>query len=550
MTVASLDQVLAGLRSDYRRAGLHRGRTLGRAVADAVATHAGDPVLFLGATAERLSVGELWHDALRLAGALHRDGLRPGEIAGILLPNSRRAWTIYLACLAAGAVVVPIPPTQGIAEAAYCLDDSGATRFFVADRWRRADFAGALGPVRAARSLRTITVVGENVPADCEPFTRLERQMQDGVPAAALPPPGGAGADAFICYTSGSTAAPKGARHTHDTFLAELMQVRERSPGRPVVFTARPLGTMAGLLAVLRAMLRPAQTIVMDRWDTAAAIEIVREHHVTYLPTVPFMLTTMLDELAATGTRLPSLADVSCGGSSVPAALIERAHGHGIPAYRLFGSTEHPTVTSGHPDQDLPLRAGTDGGLLPGAALKIVDSGGGEVTAGEPGEILTRGPDQFGGYLGPTANEGAFTADGWLRSGDLGMLTQAGHLIVTGRAKDVIIRAGLNLVPAAIEDVLARHPLVAEVAVVGVADRRYGERPAAVVVLRDHRPLSLGDVQRHFAQAGVARQKTPEYLVVRTSMPRTASGKIAKRQLKEELESALAATGDEPGGES
>jgi acyl-CoA synthetase (AMP-forming)/AMP-acid ligase II len=549
MTGASLDQVLAGLRSQYRQAGLHRGITLGRAVAGAVATHAGDPILFLGETTDRLSVGELWHDALRLAGALRRGGLRPGEITGILLPNSRRAWTIYLACLAAGAVVVPIPPTQGITEAAYCLDDSGARRFFVADRWRRADFAGALGPVRAARSLQTITVVGENVPADCTAFALLERQMQDEVPAAA-PPPGGGGGDAFICYTSGSTAAPKGARHTHDSFLAELLQVGERSAARPVVFTARPLGTMAGLLAVLRVMLRPAQTIVMDRWDTAAAIEITREHHVTYLPTVPFMLTTMLDELAATGTSLPSLADVSCGGSSVPAALIERAHDHGIPAYRLFGSTEHPTVTSGYPEQDLSLRAGTDGGLLAGAAVRIAGADGGEMAAGEPGEILTRGADQFAGYLGPAANEGAFTADGWLRSGDLGVLTPAGHLTVTGRAKDLIIRAGLNLAPAAIEDVLARHPQVAEAAVVGVADRQYGERPAAVVVLRDHRPLSLDDVRRHFEQAGVARQKTPEYLVVRSSMPRTASGKIAKRQLREELEAALAAASDGPGGES
>jgi acyl-CoA synthetase (AMP-forming)/AMP-acid ligase II len=147
-------------------------------------------------------------------------------------------------------------------------------------------------------------------------------------------------------------------------------------------------------------------------------------------------------------------------------------------------------------------------------------------------------------------NEAAFTADGWLRSGDLGHLTPTGHLIVTGRAKDLIIRAGLNLAPAAIEDVLARHPLVAEVAVVGVADRQYGERPAAFVVLREPGQLSLAEVRRHFEQAGVARQKTPEYVVVRDSMPRTASGKIAKRLLRDELEASLSVGRDDAGATS
>jgi acyl-CoA synthetase (AMP-forming)/AMP-acid ligase II len=545
------DSALAGLRSDYRRTGQHRGIMLGQALAAAVAAHPDDQILFLGDSAEQLTVGELWLDALALAGALRRDGMRTGEIVGILLPNSRRAWAIYLACVAAGAVVVPIPPTQGITEAAYCLDDSGARRFFVADRWRRTDFARALGPVRAARSLRSITVVGESIPADCVPFSLLERVMRERpTPAAQELADGDASADAFLCYTSGSTARAKGARHTHDTFLAELLQMHDRFPGQPVAFTARPLGTMAGLLAVLRAMLMPGRTIVMDRWETTAVIELVREHQVTHLPTVPFMLTTVLDELEAAGSRLPSLADVSCGGSSVPAALIERAGELGILAYRLFGSTEHPTVTSGRPGEDLLLRAGTDGVLQRGATLKIVDADGREAAAGQPGEILTRGPDQFAGYLDPAANKAAFTADGWLRSGDLGHLTPTGHLTVTGRAKDLIIRAGLNLAPAAIEDVLARHPRVAEVAVVGVADRRYGERPAAFVVLREPGQLSLADVRRHFEQAGVARQKTPEYVVVRDSMPRTASGKIAKRLLKDELEAVLSAGQDEAGAVS
>ncbi len=485
-------------------------------------------------------MGQLFADAQRLAAVLRHDGLVPGEAAGIQLPNSRRAWLIYLACLIAGAVVVPIVPTFGPSEVAFCLTDAKARRFFVADRWRRTDYLAGLGPVRASGSLENITVVGDDVPPDCVPFARLEAQMasESGTAVAGMAR-GDGHADCFICYTSGSTARPKGARHTHDDFLAELVQTQARWPGRQVVFTARPLGTIAGLLAVLRTMYMPAETYVMDRWDTPSALEVIREQGVTLLPTVPFMLTTMLDQLDREGSRLPSLKEVSCGGSSVAPLLIERADDLGIRCYRLFGSTEHPTVTSGHPREELRFRAATDGRLLPGAALKVIDGEGREVAPGDQGEIVTAGPDRFAGYLDPVANEAAFTADGWLRSGDLGYLTPTGHLVVTGRAKDLIIRAGINLAPAAIEDVMARHPAVAEVAVTGVADREYGERAAAFVVLRPGAELSLPEVRRHFERCGVARQKTPEYLVVKESMPRTGSGKIAKRQLREELESEL-----------
>lgn len=528
------------LRRGYRASGLHPGFRLGAALAAAVGRHPDDPVTFLSGRTEQVTVGELFADAQRLAAVLRRDGLADGEVVGIQLANGRRAWTIYLAGLIAGAVLVPIVPTAGARDAAFCLSDAGARRFFVADRWRRTDYIAGLGPVRAAGSLRSITVVGDDVPSDCVAYADLERRM-GGEPgrAAAGPGAGDGSADCFICYTSGSTARPKGARHTHDTFHAELIQARARWPDRQVVFTARPLGTMAGLLAVLRAMYLPAETYVMDRWDTPAALEVIRARNVTYLPTVPFMLTTVLDLLEREGSRLPSLQEVSCGGSSVPPPLIERADELGIRCYRQFGSTEHPTVTSGRPGEDLRDRASTDGRLLPGASLRVIDEAGRDVGPGDEGEIVTGGPDRFAGYRSAAANEAAFTADGWLRSGDLGYLTGSGHLVVTGRVKDLIIRAGVNLAPAAIEETLARLHGVAEVAVTGVADREYGEKAAAFVVLRPGAELTMDDVREHFERSGVARQKTPEYLVVKDAMPRTGSGKIAKRQLREELETEL-----------
>ena len=215
-------------------------------------------------------------------------------------------------------------------------------------------------------------------------------------------------------------------------------------------------------------------------------------------------------------------------------ALIRRADGFGIGAFRCYGSSEHPTISSGRPEDPLHKRADTDGRICPGTEVRIVDDDGRDVAIGEAGEILTRGPEVFSGYTNAEFTR-ASMADGWFRTGDVGRLDADGYLTITDRKKDIIVRGGENISSKEVEDVLSAHPAIAEAAAVGAPDETYGERVCAFVVVNPGRRFDLADAAAHFADCGLARQKTPERIVVVSELPRTASGKIQKHVLREQL---------------
>jgi acyl-CoA synthetase (AMP-forming)/AMP-acid ligase II len=223
------------------------------------------------------------------------------------------------------------------------------------------------------------------------------------------------------------------------------------------------------------------------------------------------------------------------GAANVSPSLIERADAVGIRAYRCYGSSEHPTISSGEPDDSLDKRATTDGRVTAGNEWRLVDDDDRDVPTGVDGEIVVRGPEQFLGYLDPALNDGLYLEDGWLRTGDVGRVDADGFLTITDRKKDIIIRGGENIASKEVEDVMLTHPAVADVAAVGVPDERYGERVCAFVVLRTGHSLTLPDVRQHFSEAGLARQKTPERLEIVDALPRTAAGKIQKFALRDRL---------------
>jgi non-ribosomal peptide synthetase component E (peptide arylation enzyme) len=194
--------------------------------------------------------------------------------------------------------------------------------------------------------------------------------------------------------------------------------------------------------------------------------------------------------------------------------------------------TEHPTVTGAHADDPLCVRMSTDGAPMAGCAVRILDPTGIDRPLGIDGEVVAQGPDQFIGYRDPALNTPAFTADGWFRTGDLGHLDAQGRLTITDRIKDVIIRGGETISSGQIEDVLQAHPAVEEAVALAAPDSRYGEVVGAVVVLRSGARLDLAELRRHFAASGLAKQKTPERLVVVDSLPRTALGKVRKADLR------------------
>jgi cyclohexanecarboxylate-CoA ligase len=224
----------------------------------------------------------------------------------------------------------------------------------------------------------------------------------------------------------------------------------------------------------------------------------------------------------------------SCGGADVDPQLVREAAARlGCVAKRVYGSTEFPTITTTGPDDPPARRIESEGRPIGAAEIRLVDEEGTPVGPGREGEILARGPECFLGYLDSTLDADAFTADGWFRTGDLGVVDAEGYLRITGRRKDIIIRKGENISARELEDLLAEMPAVAEVAVVGLPDPGAGETACAVVRCRaGAAPPTLAELGAHLTACGLSRRKLPERLVLVDDFPRTASGKILKRALR------------------
>jgi acyl-CoA synthetase (AMP-forming)/AMP-acid ligase II len=218
---------------------------------------------------------------------------------------------------------------------------------------------------------------------------------------------------------------------------------------------------------------------------------------------------------------------------------MDRATDLGIVIYRMYGSTEHPSITGCTYADPLEKRLASDGRPLSGCEIKLVDALGRQVEPGEPGEILSRGPECFLGYTDPSLTAKQFDSDGWYHTGDVGVMDADGYLAITDRISDVIIRGGENISAAEVEEVLMRLPGVAEVAVVAAPDERLGEHAAAFVRMVEGSPvLDLSEVRDHLDHAGIARQKWPEDLIAVEEFPRTSSGKVQKFVLRDRLRRA------------
>ena len=361
----------------------------------------------------------------------------------------------------------------------------------------------------------------------------------EGAPALGsfepVPLPSGARPDpwsvACVLYTSGSTAAPKGVQHSHETLLCGLTAVPTDATSR--MLATFPAGHVASLISLLRPLTAGGTTVVMDRWSARAAAELIEHHRITTSAGTPFFLSTLLDQAERDGRDISSLERFLCGAAAVPPALVERSEAAGIVTWRTYGSTEHPAISSGGPTDPPDKRRFTDGRVTPGNEVRLLDEAGHDVAPGNEGEIVARGPKQFLGYQNPAIDADAFIHGTWFRTGDLGHLDDDGHLVVTDRVKDIIIRGGENISAREVEEVLARHPAVAEVAVCAVPDDVWGEAVCAVIVPRDGVQGPTVQVLGHLASsAGLAPHKLPTKIVFTDSLPRTAAGKVRKRDLR------------------
>ena len=518
----------------YRAAGYWRDETLAD-VARRACREAPDRLLLIEGD-RRLTRAEAWDAASRLAAFFLSRGLEPGDVVSFQLPNWIEAAVIALAARRCGLVLNPIPPIYRESEVGYILRDCRAKLVFVPHVFRKHDHQRMLAGLRSQLPSMQDAVVVRGNGADGLHWG----QALSLAPARddALPPIDPAAA-MVVLYTSGTTGRPKGVIHNHYAFDYRVRSMAEAWSIGPsdVVFIPSPLTHITGAYwAFDMPWVSGATSVLLDVWNADEGIDCIEKNRCT----VTGGATPFLRQLLDTGVRGPaamaSLRLFFCGGTTVSADLIREAaatHPHCL-FFRAYGSTEMPTTTLGIRDRaHADLGAVTDGEVVPPTEVKIVDaSSGAAIADGEEGEILVRGPEQFLGYVHPEDNVGAFDEDGYFRTGDLGRRAHGRYLVITGRNKDIIIRSGENISPKEVEDVLATHAAVADVAIVAMASRETGEKGCAFVVLRPGQTIDLAEIRRFLARAGLARQKCPEHLVIVDELPRVPSGKVSKDVLR------------------
>jgi cyclohexanecarboxylate-CoA ligase len=471
-----------------------------------------------------LTRSQIVADARRIARGLIDLGIGPGDVVAVQSPTSPRSLTAMVAIWLCGGAVLPLVTTLGPRDLEFILRQSGARALCVPHRWRTTDFAAqALGLTGHLPELSTIIALDDEPPVGTVGWTHLS----SSAPLAALPN-NDPDEICLLIYTSGTTSEPKGVQHTHNSLLA----ARSRSLGGGRVLAAFPSGHIAGLLGSISPLLQGGITVIMDRWSAAEAAKLIEEYRLEASSGTPFFLTTLLDEARSAGRDISSLTRFLTGAASVPPSLMVRAQELGIVSWRTYGSTEHPVLSSGTPDDPEAKRHGTDGRVTDGNEVRLLDDEGADVPPGAEGEIVARGPRQFAGYRDAALDAEAFLPGGWFRTGDIGRFDADGYLIITDRKKDIIIRGGENISSREVEDLLILHPGIAEAAVCAAPDPLLGEQVCAFVMPRPGAHIDLDVVRGHFAGLGVARHKTPERVETVTDLPRTATGKVKKTELR------------------
>lgn len=483
----------------------------------------------------RISAAQLVAEARRMASALLAQAPVGSRIA-FMLPNWHEAAIIYLGATIAGMVVLPILPGLRDRDLAFALSDSGARFIFAPENFRGAEQARMLGRVTAGMENPPHVVVVRGNPG---PYTAFTAFLAASTPAAAIPQ---VSPDAvrMMMYTSGTTGRPKGVLHSHRTLAALIRQIGAHwmvDPG-DCFLVPSPVSHIGGAIYAFECPLMLGSTaLLMERWDPDAAVALAAAEGWTHMAGATPFLEGLLAAAARAHSSLDSMKLFICGGAAVPPALIRAAQRQFPHATitRVYGSTETPVATVGAIGPDKAEQAATTDGRPGIAAIRIAPH-----PAAPPGEgeIRVHGPQMLVGYHHPQDMADALDEQGWFRTGDLGYLTPDGFLVVTGRAKDIIIRHGENISAREVEDLLLAHPCVAQVAVVGIPDARTGERAVAVVVPRPGAAPTLEQLVAFLDGQGLARFKLPEGLHLTDTLPRNDAGKVLKAQLRADLTGA------------
>ena len=515
-----------------------------------------------GGTTTRWSFARLAEEVGTATRAVVAHGIEPGDRVAVWAPNCAEWIVAALGAVGAGAVLVPLNTRYKGAEAAYILQASRSRILFTVEGFLGTDYPVLLDEALAAGDplpdLDHVVVLRTSEEAPGRAGDGSTDGRVGGVPtvgwesflaaAETCEPEVAAGRSAALSvddlsdliFTSGTTGRPKGAMTTHGqtlrTFATWAEVVGLRSGDRYLIVNPffHTFGYKAGILACL---MTGATMVPEPVFDVEVVLQRLSEEHISVLPGPPTIFQSILDHPSRGSYDLSSLRLVVTGAAVVPVELVESLWSDlGIDTVlTAYGLTEATgTVTMCRRGDSAEVISATSGRAIPDVEVRIVDGDGVELAPGEAGEIVVRGYNVMSGYVDdPEATAAAIDSEGWLHTGDVGFLDAAGNLAITDRLKDMYVSGGFNVYPAEVEAVLRRYPGVAQVAVVGVPDRRMGEVGLAVVVaVPDADTAALVEALPAFAKERLANFKVPRRVELVATLPTNASGKVLKRELR------------------
>ncbi|MXW97633.1 MAG: AMP-binding protein [Acidimicrobiaceae bacterium] len=498
-----------------------------------------DRMMLVDEAGRSLTFAEFRDQAERVAAGLLAMGVTEGTPVTWVLPTRIETVLTSFALSRLGAVQNPIIHIYRRREVEFCIRQTRAELVVHPGVWNGFDYGSMVDEIVAGLHHGARTLTGYD-------------DLPEGDPATLAPVPESGGGDTvrWLYYTSGTTSDPKGVKHTDASLIAGgvgLARALDMS-GDDVGSIAFPYAHIGGPDYMVTMLAAGFGAVLVERFNPAEAVMTYARHGVTMAGGSTAFYQMFLDEdrksrESTGGPAMPALRVLSGGGAPKPPEIYFRVKEQmGVPVAHGYGMTECPMISQGSPRDNDHQLAYTDGRPVHGCDVSIVamaaDGGEAPAPAGVQGEVRVSGPMLFSGYTDPTLDRTAFDARGRFRTGDLGVLSPDGHLTLTGRVKDIIIRKGENISAKEIEDVLYAHEKVGSVAVIGLTDRTRGERVCAVVeTAPDSDDLTFEEMVEACLAAGLARQKVPEQLEIHPGpLPRNATLKILKHKLREVYE--------------
>lgn len=518
-----VDFSMAASMRDQRFSAIPNYRTLPEIVAANLNRHGEYSALFFDGKFHANT--ELFAGAGRLATVLRGIGVQNGDRVVVNLPNCPEIWICYLACSFLGAVIVPTVPALTIDELNFVISDALPTAVVTvldkADRLKES--------LAGSESVKAVLAGGRGE-AELMSLIMGAAPLESGVAV-------GPEDLASIIYTSGTTGKPKGVMLSQRSLCRQacLNYGFYVGPGEDsrvaTLLMPLPVCHIFGLAVALTSLLMGNRMVMMERFDAAEALALIKSYQVRIVPAVPTMLVRLLATQGA-AAACGSVRQWDCGGSALPVELLEEVERElgGLVTEGWGLSETSSAVAQNVPG--VPRKRGSVGLALPGLEIEVRSPAGRRCGAGEPGELQVRGETVMRGYWKrPEATANALTTDGFLRTGDIGYVDSDGYCFVVGRMDDLIIRGGQNISPRELEETIQEHPGVGEVAVVGLPDPEFGQIAAAFIVAKDDMKLDDGDIIA-FCRKRLARHKIPGRVVVIDQLPRNSTGKVIKAELR------------------